>query len=79
MPALARLNWIQRITHILFAVVVTNCLVDSITGYSLFGGDLFTIFLIVFLILLGLTLFRPLMRKVLWRVRNWLFLVAAPQ
>jgi hypothetical protein len=64
----SRLNWIQRITLILFATVVMNRFMDSITGYSILGSDLFTIFLIVFLVLLGLTLFRPLLRKVPWRV-----------
>ena len=63
MPKLTR---IQRITLILFIIAVTNWLMVSTTGYSLLGGDLFTFFFIVFLVLLGFTLFRPL-RKVLWR------------
>src|ERR1700741_1253421 len=42
----------------------------SAIGYSLLGGDLFTIFFIVFLVLLGITLLRPVMRKLTWRVRN---------
>ena len=58
---------IQRITLILFIIAITNGLMVSATGYSLLGGDLFTFF---FIVLLGFTLFRPLMRKVLWRVRN---------
>src|SRR5262247_2016651 len=40
------------------------------TGYSLIGSDLFTILFIVFLVLLGITLVRPLVRKLVWRVRN---------
>ena len=61
---------IQRITLILFIIAITNWLMVSTTGYSLLGGDLFTFFIILCLVLLGFTLFRPLMRKVLWRVRN---------
>jgi len=61
---------IQRITLILFIIAITNWLMVSATGYSLSGGDLFTFFFIVFLVLLGFTLFRPLMRKVLCRPRN---------
>jgi phosphoserine phosphatase RsbU/P len=54
----------------LFVTVVVNWLIASITGYSLIGGDLFTILFIVFLVLLVITLFRPVVRKVVWRVRN---------
>src|SRR6266850_6386347 len=78
---LSRLTRLQRITLILFAIVVTNWLMVSTTGYALLGGDLFTFFFIVFLVLLALTLIRPLMRKVVWRVRNRLlvtyFLIGA--
>jgi sigma-B regulation protein RsbU (phosphoserine phosphatase) len=66
---------------ILFVTVVLNWLVASTTGYSLLGGDLFTIFFVIFLVLLAITLIRPLMRRVLWRVRNRLvvtyFLIGA--
>src|SRR5947207_553199 len=68
-----KLNRLQRITLILFAIVVTNWIMTSATGYSLLGGDLFTVFLIVFLALLSLSLIRPIVRSVLWRVRNRLF------
>src|SRR5215813_1901546 len=68
--AFSRLNWLQRITLILFATVVLNWIGLSTTGYSLIGGDLFTILFIVFLVLLGVTLVRPLVRKLVWRVRN---------
>src|SRR5438128_579782 len=53
--------------------MVANWVMVSTTGYSLLGGDLFTLFFIVFLVLLGLTLIRPLIRKLVWRVRNRLF------
>ena len=78
---LSRLTRLQRITLILFAIVVANWVMLSTTGYSLLGGDLFTFFFIVFLVLLSLTLIRPLMRKLVWRVRNRLlvtyFLIGA--
>src|SRR5947208_4391644 len=78
---LSRLTRLQRITLILFAIVVTNWVMVSTTGYFLLGGDLFTFFFIVFLALLALTLIRPLMRKLVWRVRNRLlvtyFLIGA--
>jgi phosphoserine phosphatase RsbU/P len=70
---LSRLTRLQRITLVLFAIVLANWLMASTTGYTLLGGDLFTVFLILFLVLLSLTLVRPLARKVLWRVRNRLF------
>jgi len=58
-----RLTWIQRITLILFITVIANWVVASTTGYALLGSDLFTGLLILFLILLGLTWLRPLLRK----------------
>jgi phosphoserine phosphatase RsbU/P len=67
---ISRLNRLQRITLILFATVVVNWLIASATGYSLIGGDLFTILFIVFLALLVVTLLRPVVQKVVWRVRN---------
>jgi sigma-B regulation protein RsbU (phosphoserine phosphatase) len=66
----SQLTRIQRMTLILFVIVVTNWVMVSTTGYSILGGDLFTVFFIVFLILLTLTLIRPLTRKIVWRVRN---------
>jgi len=69
----SRLNRLQRITLILFVTVVANWIIVSATGYTLLGGDLFTILLVLFLILLALTLIRPIKQKVLWRVRNRLF------
>jgi sigma-B regulation protein RsbU (phosphoserine phosphatase) len=69
-PVFARLNWLQRITLILFATVVLNWIGFSTTGYSLIGSDLFTILFVVFLVLLVVTLVRPLVRKLVWRVRN---------
>lgn len=73
MLGFSRLNRLQRITLILFVTVVANWIIVSATGYTLLGGDLFTILLVLFLILLALTLIRPIKQKVLWRVRNRLF------
>ena len=70
MLAFSRLNWLQRITLILFATVVLNWIGFAATGYSLIGSDLFTILFVLFLVLLGITLVRPLVRKLVWRVRN---------
>jgi phosphoserine phosphatase RsbU/P len=67
---LPQLNWLQRITLIFFVTVVTNWIVASQTGYSLIGGDLFTVLLIVFCVLLVITLLPPVVRKAVWRVRN---------
>jgi hypothetical protein len=47
----SRLNRLQRITLTLLLVVVTNWVMASTTGYSLLGGDLFTFFLIILLVL----------------------------
>jgi hypothetical protein len=59
----SRLSLIQRITVILFVIVVTNWLMSWVTGYSLMGSDLFTIFFVIFLMLLGVTLIPLLVRK----------------
>jgi len=67
---LSRFNRLQRITLILFVTVVVNSLIASATGYSLIGGDLFTILFVVFLVLLAVTVLRPVVQRVVWRVRN---------
>ena len=50
-------------TIILFVIVVTNWVMVTFTGYTLIGGDLFTVFLVVFLILLVLSLVGPLVGR----------------
>src|ERR1700674_2190905 len=67
---IGRLTRLQRITLVLFVIVVTNRVMVSATGYSLLGGDLFTLFLIVFLALSSVTLAGSVMRKVRYKVRN---------
>ena len=61
---------LQRITLVLFVIVVTNWVVLSATGYSLLGSDLFTFFFIGFLALSTFALAPSVMRKVRCKVRN---------
>jgi len=65
-----RVTRLQRITLVLFVIVVTNWAVLSATGYSLLGSDLFTVFFIVFLGLTTIALAGTVMRKVRCRVRK---------
>jgi hypothetical protein len=62
------LTRLQRITLILFLIVIANWLMIRFTGYSLIGGDLFLVFLIVSVLLLGVSLLWPLLEK--WFYRN---------
>jgi sigma-B regulation protein RsbU (phosphoserine phosphatase) len=73
MGRFSKLSRIQRITLILFAIVVANRVISSLTGYSLIGSDLFVIFFLAFLIVFAVLCLRPLTRRLLWRVRNRLF------
>jgi sigma-B regulation protein RsbU (phosphoserine phosphatase) len=73
MTLFRKLNWIQRLTIILGAIVTANWAMASFTGYSLIGGDLFVIFFLGFLTLLAVLCLRPLSQRLLWRVRNRLF------
>lgn len=63
MSFFSRLNRVQRMTVILLGIVVVNGLMIRFTGYTLIGGDLFTLFLIVFVLLLIVTLAAPLVGK----------------
>jgi hypothetical protein len=65
-----RITRLQRITLVLFVIVVANWVVMSATGYSLLGGDLFTLFFIVFLVLTTIALAAAVMRKVRCRARK---------
>ena len=58
-----RLTRLQRLTLVLFVIVVTNWILVSFTGYSLMGGDLFTVFFIVLLVLSTIVLAGTVMRK----------------
>jgi sigma-B regulation protein RsbU (phosphoserine phosphatase) len=70
MRLLSRLNWLQRITLILFVLVMANWITSSTVGYALIGGDLFTFLFVISVCLLALTLIGPIVRKIVWRVRN---------
>ena len=65
-----RLTRLQRLTLVLFAIVMANEVMVSTTGYSLMGGDLFTFFLIILLVLTSVAFAGTLMRKVRCRVRK---------
>src|SRR5215813_2291464 len=69
----SKLSRIQRINLILFAIIVANWAISSVTGYSLIGSDLFVIFFLGFVTLFAVLCLRPLTRRLLWRVRNRLF------
>ena len=58
-----RLTRLQRLTLVLFVIVVTNWIAVSFTGYSLMGGDLFTVFFIVLLVLSTIVLAGTVVRK----------------
>jgi sigma-B regulation protein RsbU (phosphoserine phosphatase) len=73
MTRFSQLSRIQRINLILFAIVVANWAISSVTGYSLIGSDLFVICFLAFLVVLAVLCLRPLTRRLLWRVRNRLF------
>ena len=60
---MTHLTRLRRITLVLFVIVVTNWVMVSFTGYALMGGDLFTVFFIVFLVLSTVALARTVMRR----------------
>jgi hypothetical protein len=66
----SRLTGLQRITLILFVIVVFNWLMFAATGYMIAGGDLFTVFLVIFLVLLGVTVSRSLLKRFFRNFRN---------
>jgi hypothetical protein len=66
----SRLTRLQRVTLVLFVIVLFNWLMQASTGYSIAGGDLLTLFFIIFLVLLSLSLLRPFMQTTLRRLRN---------
>jgi hypothetical protein len=70
MGRFSRLSRIQRITLILFVILVTNGIVAWTTGYTILGGNLLTLLWIIFSVLLSFTLLQPVTRRVVWRVRN---------
>jgi sigma-B regulation protein RsbU (phosphoserine phosphatase) len=73
MSLLSRLSRSQQIILALFAVVITSGFLAQTTGYRVLGGFLFTLLILGVLGLLAFLLVRPLARKLLWRVRDRLF------
>ena len=68
---LPRLNWIQKITALVFVILLANSLSRAATGYFL--GFRATALLVVAFIILFPFAMLPLIRRATWRVRNRLF------
>jgi sigma-B regulation protein RsbU (phosphoserine phosphatase) len=73
MSLLSRLRRSQQIILALFAVVITSGFLAQATGHGVLGGFLFALSILGLLGLLAFLLVRPLLRKLLWRVRDRLF------
>jgi sigma-B regulation protein RsbU (phosphoserine phosphatase) len=69
----SRLKRSQQIIPALFAVVITSGFLARITGHPVLGGFLFAVSILGVLGLLAFFLIRPLARRLLWRVRDRLF------
>ena len=67
---LKRLTRFQQTALILLLLVLLDMLLVYATGYSLPGSGLIRFASVLSLVFLVLTLFRPLTRKLVWRVRN---------
>jgi len=65
------LNWIQKITALVFVILLANSLSRAATGYFLGFGA--TALLVVAFIILFPFAMLPLIRRATWRVRNRLF------
>jgi sigma-B regulation protein RsbU (phosphoserine phosphatase) len=70
---LSRLRRSQQIILALFAGVITSGFLARITGHLILGGFLFALSILGVLGLLAFFMIRPLARKLLWRVRDRLF------
>src|SRR5262245_24695331 len=70
---LKTLTRLGRITLVLFLAVVANGILEYSTGYQLFGGDLLGVLFAISLCILLISWARRLTRKLLWRLRNRLF------
>lgn len=70
---LSRLRRSQQIILALFEVVITSGFLARTTGHRVLGGFLFALSILGVLGLLAFLLVRPLARKLLWRVRDRLF------
>jgi sigma-B regulation protein RsbU (phosphoserine phosphatase) len=70
---LSRLRRSQQIILALFASVITSGFLARITGHLILGGFLFALSILGVLGLLAFFMIRPLARKLLWHVRDRLF------
>jgi hypothetical protein len=66
-----RLNWIRKITALIFVILLANSLSRAVTGYFL-GFAATAILVVAFIVLFPFAML-PLIRKATWRVRNRLF------
>jgi sigma-B regulation protein RsbU (phosphoserine phosphatase) len=73
MSLFSRLKRSQQIILALFAVVITGGFLAQTTGHRVLGGFLFVLSILSVLGLPAFFLIRPLARKLLWRVRDRLF------
>jgi sigma-B regulation protein RsbU (phosphoserine phosphatase) len=67
---LKALTRLERITLILFVIVVINAILDYFTGYQIYGGDLLDVLFVAGLIILFIRSGRSMIRSLLWRLRN---------
>src|SRR5689334_11331130 len=67
---LKALSRLERITLILFVIVVLNSFLDYFTGYQIYGGDLLFVLFCISLIILFIRSGRSMIRSLLWRLRN---------
>jgi sigma-B regulation protein RsbU (phosphoserine phosphatase) len=73
MSLLSRLRRFQQFILALVAVVITSGFLARTTGHQFLGGFLFALAILGVIGLLVFLLVRPLARKILWRVRDRLF------
>src|SRR3954453_20693536 len=71
---LKALTRLERITLVLFVIVIVNAILDNTTGYQIYGGDLLTLLFVISLCLLFIRSGRSMIRSLLWRLRNRLLI-----
>src|SRR5216683_323978 len=73
MSLLSRPRRPQQVFLVLFAVVITSGFLAQTAGHQVLSGFLFALSILGALGLLAFLLLRPFARKLLWRVRDRLF------
>src|SRR5262245_40302767 len=66
----SQLSRFQRSIILLLLVLAANWVSATTTGYSILSGFVSAFFFVIFLMLLGLTFLRPLVQRLLWRMRT---------